>query len=279
MNTVLGRQLRQSLLLSEKFKNDLRFELSCIVFAIGFHCASGPPYFLSRFLGPSYFGDLQTEALKSTHEKEVMALYQEIGQLTTQLAWLKKSPGSAEPCTTQRVGRARVSGVSSFHPGLPSGSVPIRTVLQAGLSLHRGGGSSAQDRRDLHPLAILRESSHCRRSPAGRVLCGTSPRPNRHAGDGNRGDPSRAQPQQEGSRAQDLSLSSSQCYRPVSAPYLGNRHHLHPLGSRMDVSCGHHRLAFPFCCLLGAGSDLGDAVCPGRGGSGLFDRFSGHFQQ
>lgn len=45
---------------------------------------------------PNLFGDPQTEALKSTHEKEIMALYQEIGQLTTQLAWLKKSPVSPE---------------------------------------------------------------------------------------------------------------------------------------------------------------------------------------
>ena len=44
---------------------------------------------------PNLFGDPQTEALKSTHEKEVMALYQEIGQLTTQLAWLKKKSGIA----------------------------------------------------------------------------------------------------------------------------------------------------------------------------------------
>ena len=46
---------------------------------------------------PNVFGDPKTETLKTTHEKEVMALYQEIGQLTTQLAWLKKSPGSPEP--------------------------------------------------------------------------------------------------------------------------------------------------------------------------------------
>ncbi len=39
---------------------------------------------------PDLFSDSRTEALKTTHEKEVMALYQEIGQLTTQLAWLKK---------------------------------------------------------------------------------------------------------------------------------------------------------------------------------------------
>ena len=42
---------------------------------------------------PTVFGDPKTEALKTTHEKEVMALYQEIGQLTTQLAWLKKKSG------------------------------------------------------------------------------------------------------------------------------------------------------------------------------------------
>ena len=39
---------------------------------------------------PDLFSDSRTEALKTTHEKEVMALYQEIGQLTTQLAWLNK---------------------------------------------------------------------------------------------------------------------------------------------------------------------------------------------
>ncbi|MHB8369949.1 MAG: transposase [Leptospirales bacterium] len=44
---------------------------------------------------PSVFSDSRTEALKTTHEKEVMALYQEIGQLTTQLAWLKKKSGLA----------------------------------------------------------------------------------------------------------------------------------------------------------------------------------------
>ena len=44
------------------------------------------------------------------------------------------------------------------------------------------------------------------------------------------------------------------------------------------ISC-HHRLVFPFCRLLGALSDPGDAICPGGGGSSLFDRFSGHFQQ
>ena len=61
--------------------------------------------------------------------------------------------------------------------------------------------------------------------------------------------------------------------------FLGDRHHLYPIAPGMDVPRGHHRLAFPVCRLLGAQSDLGDAVRPGRGGSGLFDRFSGHFQQ
>ena len=46
---------------------------------------------------PNVFGDPKTEALKTNHEKEVMALYQKIGQLTTQLAWLEKSPGSPDP--------------------------------------------------------------------------------------------------------------------------------------------------------------------------------------
>jgi transposase-like protein len=44
---------------------------------------------------PGVFSDSKTEALKTTHEKEVMALYQEIGQLTTQMAWLKKKSGLA----------------------------------------------------------------------------------------------------------------------------------------------------------------------------------------
>lgn len=44
---------------------------------------------------PNLFGDPRTEALKTIHEKEVMALYQEIGQLTTQLVWLKKKSGMA----------------------------------------------------------------------------------------------------------------------------------------------------------------------------------------
>jgi transposase-like protein len=42
---------------------------------------------------PHLFSDTRTEALKTTHEKEMLALYQEIGQLTTQLAWLKKKSG------------------------------------------------------------------------------------------------------------------------------------------------------------------------------------------
>lgn len=46
---------------------------------------------------PHLFSDSRTETLKTAHEKEVTALYQEIGQLTTQLTWLKKSPGWAEP--------------------------------------------------------------------------------------------------------------------------------------------------------------------------------------
>ena len=48
---------------------------------------------------PDLFSDSRTEALKTTHEKEVMALYQEIGQLTTQLAWLNKIYG---PCGMSR---------------------------------------------------------------------------------------------------------------------------------------------------------------------------------
>ena len=42
---------------------------------------------------PHLFSDSRTEALKTAHEKEVTALYQEIGQLTTQLNGIKKSPG------------------------------------------------------------------------------------------------------------------------------------------------------------------------------------------
>jgi len=44
---------------------------------------------------PGVFSDSKTEVLKTTHEKEVNALYQEIGQLTTQMAWLKKKSGLA----------------------------------------------------------------------------------------------------------------------------------------------------------------------------------------
>jgi len=40
---------------------------------------------------PHLFSDSRTETLKTAHEKEVTALYQEIGQLTTQLTWLKKN--------------------------------------------------------------------------------------------------------------------------------------------------------------------------------------------
>jgi transposase-like protein len=42
---------------------------------------------------PHLFSDSRTKALKTAHEKEVTALYQEIGQLTTQLNGIKKSPG------------------------------------------------------------------------------------------------------------------------------------------------------------------------------------------
>ena len=42
---------------------------------------------------PHLFSDSRTEALKTAHEKEVTALYQEIGQLMTQLNWIKKKSG------------------------------------------------------------------------------------------------------------------------------------------------------------------------------------------
>ena len=44
---------------------------------------------------PQLFSDTRTEAIQFAHEREVSALYQEIGQLTTQLAWLKKKSGMA----------------------------------------------------------------------------------------------------------------------------------------------------------------------------------------
>ena len=44
---------------------------------------------------PQLFSDTRTEAIQCAHEREVSALYQEIGQLTTQLAWLKKKSGMA----------------------------------------------------------------------------------------------------------------------------------------------------------------------------------------
>ncbi len=39
------------------------------------------------------FSDQKIHEVKATHEREVTTLYQEIGQLTTQLNGLKKSPG------------------------------------------------------------------------------------------------------------------------------------------------------------------------------------------
>ena len=42
---------------------------------------------------PHLFSDSRTEALKTAHEKEVTGLYQEIGQLTTQLNWIKQKSG------------------------------------------------------------------------------------------------------------------------------------------------------------------------------------------
>ena len=42
---------------------------------------------------PHLFSDSRTEALKTAHEKEVTGLYQEIGQLTTNLNWIKKKSG------------------------------------------------------------------------------------------------------------------------------------------------------------------------------------------
>ena len=58
-----------------------------------------PPVFCLNYAStiglPGVFSDSKTEALKTTHEKEVMALYQEIGQLSTQMAWLKKKSGLA----------------------------------------------------------------------------------------------------------------------------------------------------------------------------------------
>ena len=67
--------------------------------------------------------------------------------------------------------------------------------------------------------------------------------------------------------------------QPSIRTIFGESTFLYQTSPRLDVPRGHHRLAFPVCCLLGTGSDLGDAVCPGRRGSGLFDLFSGHFQR
>lgn len=44
---------------------------------------------------PELFGDAhkETEAIKSGYEKQLQDLYAKIGQLTTQLDWLKKKSG------------------------------------------------------------------------------------------------------------------------------------------------------------------------------------------
>ena len=41
----------------------------------------------------SLFSDQKLHEIKVAHEREVTTLYQEIGQLTTQLTWLKKKSG------------------------------------------------------------------------------------------------------------------------------------------------------------------------------------------
>jgi hypothetical protein len=41
----------------------------------------------------SLFSDQKLHEIKAAHEREVTTLYQEIGQLTTQLTWLKKKSG------------------------------------------------------------------------------------------------------------------------------------------------------------------------------------------
>lgn len=41
------------------------------------------------------FSDARTEAVTSTHEREVSTLYQEIGPPTTHLAWLKEKSSMA----------------------------------------------------------------------------------------------------------------------------------------------------------------------------------------
>ena len=106
-----------------------------------------------------------------------------------------------------------------------------------------------------------------------------SPRSDRQRGNGNRRELSRTKPQQEGFGAQGLSLIYLTMSWP-SIPTISGESALLTSGFFGDGCTSWQSWTdIPLCRLLGAGSKLGDAVCPGRSGSGLFNRFSGHFQQ
>jgi hypothetical protein len=59
--------------------------------------------------------------------------------------------------------------------------------------------------------------------------------------DGDRGDLPAAEHLEAGAGAQDLSLSAAQARGDAAKPGLGDRHHLHPDGTRLRLSDRHRR--------------------------------------
>lgn len=104
-------------------------------------------------------GDGAQAAEKAAHKKQTKKLYEQIGWLTTHLAWSKNDFLYKSGLAPEQVGATGVSGTRvprrcAFGPGRVADRVSRQRVLPTHHAFRKGTSSEASQRRDLqaHPF-------------------------------------------------------------------------------------------------------------------------------
>ena len=93
--------------------------------------------------------------VQTAHAQQLEELYAEIGRLTTQMNWLKKSCRLA-PRPTASVGQPSGAGTTGDHAGAGAWYQPRQPLLSAGPAVVRGSGHQTSHRRTVHNASGLR---------------------------------------------------------------------------------------------------------------------------
>src|SRR6185295_1305781 len=133
--------------------------------------------------------------VKATYERQLEDLYAEIGRLTTQVNFLKKSC-RPEPWGAAGAGGVRCGRAPAQHPSQAAQHQPPEFVLPAQTATAGGSGDQAPYRRVVHRPSILWLAQADRAAGADVWADQSQARATLYARDGDRRHRTRAEPQQ-----------------------------------------------------------------------------------